>query len=108
MVHGLESDYWGKVDFVYLDIENPNNYQALRSRFGNVNTIPRFFILDADGNILSDWTGVESASSTRQKLDFVVQNSSTGVVQNDEPIDQVHQQVNHSLWWTYFILSYLY
>ena len=107
MVHGLESEYWGQVDFVYLDIENQNNYQALRSRFGNVSTIPRFFILDADGNILSDWTGVESSSSIRQKLDFVAQNYPSTTVRN-EPIDQINQQINHALWWTYLILSYVY
>ena len=107
MVHGLESDYWGKVDFVYLDIENPNNNQPLRSRFGNVNSVPRFYVLAPDGSIVSQWVGVDSAGNMRQKLDFVVQNYPPTVARS-EPLDQAYQQINHSLWWMYFILSYLY
>lgn len=67
MVHGLEAAYWGQVDFVYLDRENPNNAEAV-DRFG-VRYQPYFFLLDAEGNITDQWIGGVTESELRTAID---------------------------------------
>lgn len=106
MVHGLEGEYWRQVDFVYLDIENPNNYQALRSRFGNVNTIPSFYLLSPDGEILTHWVGVETRDNMRQKLSYMAQMYPSHITQN-QAFGDVTLRMNQSIWWAYVILSYM-
>ena len=50
IVHRLQDDYWGEVQFIYLQQEDPlnNNFKRdLGFRYR-----PHFFLLDAEGNIL--------------------------------------------------------
>jgi hypothetical protein len=47
MVHGLEKRYAGKVDFVYLDVEDERT-AAARDRYEFVGT-PQFVLVDAAG-----------------------------------------------------------
>lgn len=72
-MHGLEREYWGEVDFIYLDVDNGNNHATIRERFSGSNTIPRFYILAPDGQILYTWIGLKSANETRGMLDWAVQ-----------------------------------
>ncbi len=55
MVHGLEAQYAGKINFVYLDIDDPANQPAKRD-FGFVYQ-PEFYLLDGQGNVLQKWVG---------------------------------------------------
>lgn len=55
MVHGLEAQYAGKINFVYLDIDDPANQPAKRE-FG-FSYQPEFYLLDGDGNVLQKWVG---------------------------------------------------
>lgn len=71
-MHGLEDDYWGRVDFIYLDVDNSNNRSILRRRFGDRNVIPRFYVLDANGTIVHQWTGGKSSRDLREVLDWTV------------------------------------
>lgn len=48
VVHGLEQEFAGRVDFIYLNIADPRNADA-KQRYGFVST-PHFFFLRADGS----------------------------------------------------------
>lgn len=107
MVHRLENDYWGQVDFVYLDIENPNNYQALREKFGNVNTIPSFYILTPDGSFVYHWLGLDTEQSMRQKLNTTLQSYPSQTTTQNTPVEVAKNQLDIALRFTYYILSQL-
>jgi thiol-disulfide isomerase/thioredoxin len=55
VVHQLEADYWGRIDFIYLDRENSANAELVQ-RFG-VRGQPVLFLLDAQGQIIQQWYG---------------------------------------------------
>ena len=55
IVHGLEVEYYGKINFVYLDIDDSENDQFKRALGYRVQ--PHYFLLDAKGNILQQWLG---------------------------------------------------
>ena len=55
LVHGLEPRYAGRVNFVYLDIDDPAT-GFLKKTLG-YRAQPHFFVLDGAGNILDDWVG---------------------------------------------------
>ena len=73
-MHGLEEEYWGRVDFIYLDVDNSSNYPVMRQRFQNANSIPRFYILAPDGTLLYQWVGMESRDNMRGMLNWTAQN----------------------------------
>jgi hypothetical protein len=55
IVHGLEAQYSDRMNFVYLDIDDPDNDQfkeALDYRYQ-----PHLFLLDEDGKVLKQWLG---------------------------------------------------
>lgn len=70
MVHRLEAEYWGEVDFVYLDRENPANAEIV-NQFG-IRYQPVFILVDVEGNELTRWT-VLNEDGFREQLDTVVQ-----------------------------------
>ena len=69
-VHQLEADYWGKLDFVYLDIDNPANSDA-KEEYGFV-AQPLFVLLDADGNEIQRWYGVVTEEEFRATFDAAI------------------------------------
>jgi len=66
MVHGLEAEYWGQVDFLYIDREDPANKDVVQ-QFG-VRYQPVFVLLDAEGNILEQWAGNPGEEALRNAL----------------------------------------
>jgi thioredoxin-like negative regulator of GroEL len=70
-VHGLEVEYYGKVNFVYLDIDNSTNDDFKRQLGYRVQ--PNLFLLDGEGNIIQQWLGVVTAEELRAAFDSVVQ-----------------------------------
>jgi hypothetical protein len=56
MVHGLEAQYFGKIDFFFLDADDPatRDYQ---SKFG-FQYQPYFVLLGADGKEVKRWSGL--------------------------------------------------
>lgn len=54
-MHGLEAEYWGRVDFIYLDRENPANADVV-SRFA-VAYQPVFVLIAPDGTEVQRWFG---------------------------------------------------
>lgn len=67
IVHGLEAEYFGQVDFVYLDRERPEN-RAVVDHFG-VRSQPVLILLDAEGREVRRWFGGMSAEQIRAALD---------------------------------------
>lgn len=55
VVHGLEAEYSDKMNFVYLDVDDPNT-QELQRVLGR-RYQPEFYLLDADGNVIQAWFG---------------------------------------------------
>ncbi|GAB4574414.1 MAG: hypothetical protein Kow0077_20880 [Anaerolineae bacterium] len=69
MVHGLEGEYWGRVDFVYIDREDVAN-QSVTQRFG-IRSQPVLIVLDAQGNEITRMFGMVSEADLRAALDQV-------------------------------------
>jgi thioredoxin-like negative regulator of GroEL len=58
MVHGLEAKYFGKIQFTYLDADDPATIdfqRALGFRYQ-----PEIYLLDGAGNLLMKWVGYTS------------------------------------------------
>jgi len=67
VVHGLEQQYAGRVDFLYLNVADPRNADAKRT-FGFKAT-PHFFFRRADGTTARVLQGIVPADSVRLALD---------------------------------------
>ena len=58
MVHGLEAKYFGKIQFSYLDADDPNTFDFQRTL--GFYSQPEVYLLDGNGNILKKWIGFTS------------------------------------------------
>lgn len=58
MVHGLEAKYFGRINFVYLDADDPNTVEFQRTL--GFFYQPEVYLLDGDGNVLKKWVGFTS------------------------------------------------
>lgn len=67
IVHGLEAEYYGKIKFSYLDIDDPRTEPFMRVLAAI--TRSEFYLLDGDGNILYRWYGYTEASSFREQFE---------------------------------------
>lgn len=52
-MHRSEAAYWGRIDFIYIDRENPDNEQVVR-QYGIVYQ-PVFVLIEADGREIARW-----------------------------------------------------
>ena len=68
-MHGLEKEYWNRVDFLYIDIDDPANDPTLRE-FGFWSQ-PEFFLLDAEGNQIEHFFGMMATQLLPEALDRV-------------------------------------
>ncbi len=66
-MHGLEAEYWGQIDFLYIDREDPMN--ADLNRLLGVRTQPEFYFIEADGTLIESWFGARSVDEMRATLD---------------------------------------
>ena len=55
-MHGLEAEYWGEVDFVYLNREDPANKEIVQ-RYAVVYQ-PELIFVAPDGTELKHWFGL--------------------------------------------------
>ena len=69
-MHGLEAEYWGRVDFVYLDREDPKNAEVV-ALFG-IKYQPVFILLTPDGQEIKRWYAYEEADF-RASMDAAIQ-----------------------------------
>lgn len=70
IVHALEAEYWGEVDFVYLDIDDPDNREAM-SEYGFTSQ-PYFVLLDEDGEVQETFFGYQTEETFRPALDALL------------------------------------
>jgi thiol-disulfide isomerase/thioredoxin len=66
-IHALEAEYWGQIDFVYLDRESDAN-SALVERFG-IRGQPVLILVTADGTEVQRWFGSVDADTLREGFD---------------------------------------
>lgn len=55
IVHGLEKQHGEQINFVYLNVDNPDNQEVMQVLGRRAQ--PEFFLLDEEGNILNHWYG---------------------------------------------------
>lgn len=58
-MHGLELEYYDRINFVYLDIDDPANDNF--ERILDFRYQPQVFILGGDGQVLYQWIGAPSS-----------------------------------------------
>jgi len=68
---GLEKEYKGRVNFVYLDIDNPTN-NTYKRKLG-FRMEPQFFLLDPQGKILKQWIGYVTVEQLRKAFGTALQ-----------------------------------
>ncbi len=68
MVHGLEAEYWGRVDFIYLDREAPANLNVVQ-QYG-IRYQPVFILIEPNGTIIGQWNGAPGERTLREALDL--------------------------------------
>lgn len=71
-VKALESDFGGKADFIYLDVDDSSNRSILQSRFNRSNAIPTFYLLAPDGTILNHWVGMPGTNTLSREINSAV------------------------------------
>ena len=69
-MNGLEGEYAGRVVFAYYDVDDPAN-DSLFSAY-STGYIPVTVLLDGDGNLAGQWTGVTSAGTLRAAINAVL------------------------------------
>ena len=55
MVHGLEAEYFGRIQFTYLDADDPRTHDFQRTL--GFYYQPEIYLLDGQGNVLDKWVG---------------------------------------------------
>ena len=55
VVHNLQAEYGGRMNFIYLDIDDPAT-DSLQRQLG-YRFEPHFFLLDPQGKIIQQWVG---------------------------------------------------
>ena len=74
IVHGLEAEYWGEVDFVYLDVDDPTN-DTIKERYGYI-AQPYFILIDADGAMAESWFGSRPEDEIKTSLENLLNRDS--------------------------------
>ena len=71
IVHGLEAEYFNRVNFVYLDVDDQGNSEFLRKL--GYKYQPHFFLIDGQGTVLQQWLGPVGADDFRSAFDSYLQ-----------------------------------
>jgi len=70
VIQSVEGEYRDRVNFVYLDIDDPET-DALKRQL-HFRLEPHFILLDENGNVLRQWVGYMSVTQLRQALDSAI------------------------------------
>jgi hypothetical protein len=71
VVHGLEQQWSGQINFVYLDIDDAAT-DPFKRQLG-YNYQPHIFLLDGGGEVLQQWVGLVSGEELNAALAEVSQ-----------------------------------
>lgn len=69
IVHGLEAKYSNRINFIYLDIDDPNTAN-LKADLGYIGQ-PQYILMGSDGEVIRQWFGFvpeEEFSSTFDRI----------------------------------------
>ncbi len=66
IVHGLEAEYYGKINFVFFDADDPDTVSFQREYGFFVQ--PEFYLLGGDGKVVKKWVGYVSAEEFRAEF----------------------------------------
>jgi hypothetical protein len=66
MVHGLEAEYYGRIDFYFLDADDSGTWE-LKRQFGFY-VQPEFYLLDGQGNVVKKWVGFVAEDDFRAEF----------------------------------------
>jgi len=67
IVHGLEAEYYGRINFVFLDAGDLATKDFQRTLGYRVQ--PEIYLLDGEGNVLYQWYGYVEAPDFRAQFD---------------------------------------
>jgi len=70
VVHRLEIDYWGQVEFIYLDIDDQGS-TPFEQQFG-FRYQPHLILLDGNGNVVQEFVGAQPEADLRAALDQLI------------------------------------
>ncbi|MFN2126385.1 MAG: hypothetical protein ACK2TU_00865 [Anaerolineales bacterium] len=69
-MHGLEAEYYDRVEFSFLDIDDPANDEFKQILGFRVQ--PQFLLLDENGEIIQQWFGRVSADDFRSAFEVAL------------------------------------
>ena len=72
IVHGLENEYGSDIEFVFVDIDDPNSAE-LKQQYG-FRYQPHFLLVGADGEVIEEWLGYTDAPLFEQTFATVLEN----------------------------------
>jgi thioredoxin-related protein len=67
VVHGLEAEYYGKIEFAFLDADDPAT-RSFQRDFG-FRVQPEYFLVDGNGQVIKKWAGYVSVDDFRSVFD---------------------------------------
>jgi thioredoxin-related protein len=68
-VHGLEQEWSGRVNFVYLEIDDPRT-DSFRRQYG-YRVQPHLLLLDGNGTVIRQWLGFVDREELQAALETV-------------------------------------
>jgi hypothetical protein len=71
IVHGLEVEYYQRINFIYLDIDDPGT-DPLKKELG-FRYQPHFFLINPEGDIIQQWVGPVDAERFRESFNNVLE-----------------------------------
>ncbi|MAU01511.1 MAG: hypothetical protein CL608_30610 [Anaerolineaceae bacterium] len=72
IVNGLESEYGSEIEFVKINIDDPNS-AAAKQEYG-FRYQPFFVLVSADGEVLQEWPGYTDAQLFEDAFATLLQN----------------------------------
>lgn len=66
VVHGLEAEYFGKINFAFLDADDPAT-ESFQRDFG-FRVQPEFYLVDGQGQVIKKWVGFVSEKDFRSEF----------------------------------------
>ena len=70
IVHGLEEEYGNDIDFVYVDVDDPET-RDIQQQYGRRGQ-PHFILVGADGEIVTQWFGTVQAMAFEEAFQEVL------------------------------------
>jgi thiol-disulfide isomerase/thioredoxin len=70
ILKGLEKEWGEKVNFVFLNVDDPLNSENL-NKLSRFNVVPQLMLLDGDGKIVKEWVGSVPSETIQKELEVL-------------------------------------